>query len=101
MYIAGGTSSKSHRRRFYHVLPHEMIQLDNLPFDFGHGTCKGEVGPESKVSEKVILESKTEVQALFCFAEQGMKECWSWDSHTFEQIASTDDQHFNGQFLWF
>ena len=55
MYIAGGTSSKSHRRRFYHVLPHEMIQLDNLPFDFGHGTCKGEVGPESKVSDKILL----------------------------------------------
>ena len=28
-----------------------------------------------------------------------MKDCWSWDSHTFEQIASTDDQHFNGQFF--
>lgn len=35
MYLAGGTADNDHNRRLYKIEGYEIIQLDDIPFDFG------------------------------------------------------------------
>ena len=73
------------RRRLFQLDQHEIIQLDNLPFDFGAGNCVGDIGHEDKV--------------FMCsdfFDELG---CWTWDGWThngFKKINSTMVSHYTG-----
>ena len=35
MYLAGGAPDKSHRRRLFKIQGNDVVQLENMPFDFG------------------------------------------------------------------
>ena len=35
MYMAGGAPDKSHRRRLFKIQGNDLVQLENMPFDFG------------------------------------------------------------------
>ena len=35
MYLAGGTADNAHNRRLYRIESNEIVQLDDIPFDFG------------------------------------------------------------------
>ena len=49
MYMAGGVTDKSHRRRLFQIKGNEVVQLSNLPFDFGMGQCVGNLGEHGYV----------------------------------------------------
>ena len=84
MFLAGGEKDKSHRRRFYQLREEGLHQLANLPFDFAHGQCVGNLGEHGTV--------------LFCSDFYNQKTCWSWDGYTgwHELQSELGESHYNG-----